>query len=338
MSFGLQQAGINVLAGIDVDPTCQKTYESNIKGARYILADVMKLGEKKLSAQIKDLSKDDDNLIFIGCSPCQYWTIIRTNKSRSRNSKHLLGEFHRFVKYYNPGYVIVENVPGILRRRRESGLDRFISDLRRRGYIVQYKVVNLNDYGVPETRRRFSLIANRVSGRRVFPEPGPWRPTVSDFIGEANGFPEISAGHKDTTDFIHTSAGLEEQNLKRLKLTPKDGGTRRAWSNTSLQINAYRSKNSDKKISFSDTYGRMSWNHPAPTITTKFFSISNGRFAHPEEDRGISLREGATLQTFPKTYRFLGDSITSIARMIGNAVPPLYARQIGDAIISNHHG
>ena len=113
-----------------------------------------------------------------------------------------------------------------------------------------------------------------------------------------------------------------------------NGGTRHAWANTKRQINAYRHKNGH--TSFNDTYGRMSWDKPAPTITTKFFSISNGRFAHPEENRGISLREGATLQTFPKTYKFVGNSMATVARMIGNAVPPLYAKQIGKTIIKNH--
>lgn len=335
MSFGLQQAGINVIAGIDFDPNCKDTYEANITGAKYILADVEKLKEEDLSKKVS-IKKNDDNLILVGCSPCQYWTIIRTNKGKSKKSKNLLHEFHRFVKYYNPGYVIVENVPGILGKHKESGLDKFINELEDQGYSVHCKVVNLNEYGVPQTRKRFSLIANRVTKKEIFPEADNSCPTVADFISDKKVFPKISAGHKDGTSFLHSSAGLSETNLKRLRLTKKDGGTRHAWSNTDLQIDAYKS---DKgSVSFNDTYGRMSWEKPAPTITTKFFSISNGRFAHPEENRAISLREGATLQTFPKTYKFEGTSIAGIALMIGNAVPPLYAKQIGNTIIKNHHG
>ncbi|MCK5123433.1 MAG: DNA cytosine methyltransferase [Candidatus Pacebacteria bacterium] len=334
MSFGLQQAGINVLTGIDFDPECKNTYETNIKNAKYILADVEKLKENDLSKKI-DIKKNDDDLIMVGCSPCQYWTIIRTNKKKSKKSKNLLHEFHRFVKYYNPGYVIVENVPGILNRHRESGLDKFISDLKKQGYKVHYEIVNLNNYGIPETRKRFSLIANRNTDKKIFPEPNNSCPVVADFIGKKNGFAKILAGHKDNSGFMHTVAGLNKKNIERLKLTPKNGGTRHAWANTDLQINAYRNNRSN--ISFNDTYGRMSWDKPAPTITTKFFSISNGRFAHPEENRAISLREGATLQTFPKTYKFIGNNISSIARMIGNAVPPLYAKQIGKVIIKNHY-
>jgi len=334
MSFGLQQAGIDVVAGIDFDPDCKKTYETNIRGAKYILTDIKKLKEKDLSKEV-DIKKDDDNFIMVGCSPCQYWTIIRTNKDKSQKSKNLLHEFHRFVKYYNPGYVVVENVPGILNKHKESGLDKFVKKLERQGYLVHFEVVNLNNYGVPETRRRFSLIANRINNQKIFPVPDNSCPTVADFIGATNGFYNIPAGHKDTTDLMHTTAKLSKKNIERLKLTPKNGGTRQAWADTDLQINAYKKKNAN--ISFRDTYGRMSWDKPAPTITTKFFSISNGRFAHPDENRAISIREGATLQTFPKTYKFIGGSVATIARMIGNAVPPLYAKQIGKIIIKNHY-
>ena len=334
MSFGLQQAGVDVIAGIDFDPDCKETYEANIKGAKYILADVEKLKEKDLSKQI-DIKKNDDSLILVGCSPCQYWTIIRTDKNKSQKSKNLLHEFHRFVKYYNPGYVVVENVPGILNKHKESGLDKFVKALEKQGYVVHKEIVNLNKYGVPETRKRFSLIANRVTSKEIFPKPSNSCPTVADFIGKKNGFAKVSAGHKDNTDFMHSVAGLSDTNIKRLNLTPKNGGTRHAWANTDLQIDAYKKKG--RNISFNDTYGRMSWDKPAPTITTKFFSISNGRFAHPEENRAISLREGATLQTFPKTYKFIGNSTAKIARMIGNAVPPLFAKQIGKTIIKNHY-
>lgn len=334
MSLGLKQAGIDVIAGIDFDPDCKETYEANIKGAKYILADVEKLEAGDLSREM-EIKKNDDNLVMVGCSPCQYWTIIRTTKEKSKKSKNLLHEFYRFVKYYNPGYVVVENVPGILGKSKESGLDKFIDALEKQGYKVHYEIVKLNEYGVPETRKRFSLIANRVSDKELFPKPNNLCPVVSDVIGVKNGFPKIKAGHKDETDFIHSVASLSDTNIKRLKMTPKSGGTRHAWANTDMQLDAYKKEGGN--VSFNDTYGRMSWDKPAPTITTKFFSISNGRFAHPEENRAISLREGATLQTFPKTYKFIGNSIAGIARMIGNAVPPLFAKQIGKVIIKNHY-
>ena len=133
---------------------------------------------------------------------------------------------------------------------------------------------------------------------------------------------------------MHTVAGLKQINLERLKVTPIDGGSRMEYANDKdLAPNCHKNDTTN----FKDTYGRMWWNRPAPTITTKFFSISNGRFAHPEEDRAISLREGAVLQSFPKNYVFKTSSIAHAARIIGNAVPPKYAKAIGKAIINNHN-
>lgn len=185
---------------------------------------------------------------------------------------------------------------------------------------------------MPQHRKRFTLIANRITGEEIEPlKVYGKKVTVRDVIGVENGFPKIEAGHKDNTDFMHSVAGLSEINFKRLELTEKDGGTRLSYADTDLAPKCHK----NQKTSFKDTYGRMYWDKPAPTITTKFFSISNGRFAHPEENRAISLREGAVLQSFPKDYIFKTKCIANTARMIGNAVPPKYAEAIGRAIVSS---
>ena len=332
MSYGMQQAGINIIAGIDVDKSCEATYKSNIKDAEFIHADVFDLDVTELEDKLS-LRKDDNKLILIGCSPCQFWSIINTVREKSKKSKDLLKEFRRFVEYYIPGYVVVENVPGVLKRKNESGLEDFISWLKKNGYKVHFNVHEVSEYGVPQHRRRFTLIANRVTDVEIEPEKRIGNKlTVRDVLGEKNGFFKIEAGHKDNTDFIHTAAGLKPINLKRLSRTEKDGGTRLAYvDDEELAPDCH--KNNSK--SFKDTYGRMWWDRPSPTITTKFFSISNGRFAHPEENRAISLREGAVLQSFPKDYIFKTISIEKTARMIGNAVPPKYAEAIGKAIIKS---
>jgi DNA (cytosine-5)-methyltransferase 1 len=240
----------------------------------------------------------------------------------------LLRNFARFVDYYNPGYVIVENVPG-LKTNERSILPEFLKFLEEKGYAVCQKVVNLSYYGVPQTRKRFSLIASRVKDNLSLPIPETTQSKLEDFIGEANGFAKIRAGHRDHSEFNHTTAGLAPVSIERLKVTPHNGGDRFSWRNNGrLQLKCFIGKDE----SFKDTYGRMFWGKPASTITTKFFSISNGRFAHPEEDRAISLREGATLQTFPKNYVFKTNSIAATAKLIGNAVPPEYARRLGEAI------
>jgi DNA (cytosine-5)-methyltransferase 1 len=329
MTCGLRQAGIHVLAGVDFDPQCRNTYEINNPDSKFIEANIKKLPtnyfEKELSVK-----KDDDKLILIGCSPCQYYSIINTSREKSKESKDLLMDFKRFVEYYNPGYVLVENVPGIV-TNKESILPDFLDFLTDRRYTVKYKVVDMSYYGVPQSRRRFSLIASRIDKNIDLPEPDKRQSLLENFIGVKNGFQPVKAGHKDETAFNHTVSGLSEICVKRLIKTPRNGGSRLSWKDDKeLQLKCFEGKDN----SFKDTFGRMWWKKPASTITTKFFNISNGRFAHPEEDRAISLREGATLQTFPKNYIFKTTSIAATAKLIGNAVPPEYARRLGNVILN----
>lgn len=333
MSSGMLNAGIKILAGIDYDKTCKETYEANITNAKFIHADVFDYKEEQLEKEI-DLKKNDNDLVMIGCSPCQFWSIINTDREKSSKSKSLLVEFRRFVEYFNPGYVVVENVPGVFKRKDESGLEDFIVWLKTQGYKVHCKIHNLCEYGVPQSRKRLTLIANRVTNSELEPIKFEGKKlTVHDVIGEHNGFPKVQAGHKDETTFMHTVAGLRQINIERLKLTEKNGGSRISYANN--EYLAPKCHQNDT-TNFKDTYGRIWWNRQSPTITTKFFSISNGRFAHPEEDRAISLREGAVLQSFPKDYIFKATSVANAARMIGNAVPPKYASSIANAIIQNH--
>lgn len=333
MSYGMQMAGIEVLAGIDFEPACKETYEANIKGAQFIQADVFDLKQEALQKML-GLMQNDDELLLIGCSPCQFWSIINTDKEKSKKSKNLLVEFERFVKYFNPGYVVVENVPGVLRKKEESGLDAFINWLESAGYTVHFKVHNVNDFGVPQSRRRFTLVASRMGDSKIFPSKDKGkRLVVRDVLGVKNGFKKIDAGHKDESDFMHSSPNISDLTLRRLIEVEKDGGNRLGFAkNPELQLKCFEGKDDW----FKDTFGRLWWDRPAPTMTTKFFSVSNGRFTHPEENRALSLREGATLQSFPKDYIFHGSSHSGIARIIGNAVPPEYAKRIGLAITQNH--
>ncbi|MCH2227189.1 MAG: DNA cytosine methyltransferase [Candidatus Caenarcaniphilales bacterium] len=329
MSFGLKKAGIDVIAGIDFNKDCRETYELNTK-AKFIEEDVELLKPSSLSSLI-NIKQNDDSLIFAGCSPCQYWTLIATNKSKASKSKNLLMKFQDFVEYFRPGYVVIENVPGLL-NNPESPLHKFLDFLSENDYSYSYKILNLSLFGVPQNRKRFFLIASRLHKSIELPDPGNIRiKTVKDVIGAVNGFPKIKHGHRDESSFMHTCASLESINLKRLRRTPKDGGNRLSWSrDPELQLKAYINKDN----CFKDVYGRAFWNKPSPTITTKFYSISNGRFAHPDENRAFSLREGATLQTFPKNYKFCTKNIIKAATLIGNAVPPLFAKHVGKHIIS----
>lgn len=327
LTYGLRNAGIQVLVGIDNDASCQVTFEKNNKGTVFFERDITKYTPKNLEREL-NIEREDDNMIFAGCAPCQFWSIIQTNKEKSKKTKNLILDFQGFVEYFKPGFIIVENVPGISSKPK-SPMGKFIAALESIKYNVVYGITDMSLYGVPQRRKRFTLLASRVSNISL-PKPTNQKKTVGDVLGTKNGFPKIRAGARDETSFLHTSAGLSEKNLKRLQMTKKNGGDRSRWQEKkAYQLPCYTAK---EKM-FYDTYGRMWWDKPAPTITTKFFSISNGRFAHPEENRALSLREGATLQTFPKNYEFIGTSTASIARMIGNAVPPKFAKIIGEQII-----
>lgn len=327
LTHGLMVAGISVLAGIDNDGSCKETFEKNNKGAIFLRKDITKYSPDDLKRDL-NIKKNDDDMIFAGCAPCQFWSIIRTSKEKSKKTKNLILDFQRFIDYFRPGFVVVENVPGIS-SKRESPMGNFIVALKSFGYNVAHGVTDMSLYGVPQKRKRFTLLASRVSAISL-PKPTGKKITVRDVLGVKNGFSKIKAGTKDKTSFLHTAASLSKKNLERLQMTEKNGGNRSSWQNKKThQLACYAS--GEKK--FYDTYGRMWWDKPSPTITTKFFSISNGRFAHPEENRAISLREGATLQTFPENYEFISTSMASIAKMIGNAVPPKFAKIIGKQII-----
>ncbi|MCK4761266.1 MAG: DNA cytosine methyltransferase [Candidatus Aminicenantes bacterium] len=330
ITYGFSLAGIKVLAGIDIDAECKETYELNNPHSEFIHVDINKLKAPAFRKRI-GIEKNDESLVFIGCSPCQYWTRINTQKAKSTETKNLLKEFRRFVDYFKPGFIVIENVPGLSKRKKESKLEDFLVYLEENEYAYTHGIINANDYGVPQKRKRFILIASRVLKSINLPEPQK-NPSlvVKNFIGVWNGFPKIEAGHKDDSSFQHTAAMLSEKNILRLNKTSPDGGNRWSWKDDPyLQINAYKGKDHI----FRDVYGRMYWNKPAPTITTKFIRTSNGRFSHPEEHRGLSLREGAVLQTFPKNYVFRGSNIDSIAKQIGNAVPPELSRRIGETLV-----
>lgn len=327
VTCGFKQAGIRVLGGVDIDPACRVTYEKN-NDAKYLCADVSNLNKKKI-ARFFGIRKNQDDLIFVGCSPCQYYSNIKTDKTKSEKTRLLLEDFQEFVDYYRPGFVFVENVPG-LKKNPESPLGRFKQFLQDNGYIFDDGVVNAKYFGVPQNRRRYVLVATRVRKTIRLPEEDRKNiKTVRQVIGDMAKYVPITAGTKDNTPFIHSSAGLSVLNMKRMKETLPDGGSRKSWKED-LQPDCYQ-----KHDGHTDVYGRMRWGEPSPTITTRFVSYSNGRYGHPEQDRAISLREGATLQSFPESYIFHSQSQGTIAKMIGNAVPPLLAKAIAEVLIKN---
>lgn len=335
MTCGLRQAGINVIAGVDFDIAAKETYEYNNKGSKFVHADINELPLDYFKTEF-NIKKNDDNIIFVGCSPCQYYSIIRSSKVKSLKTKDLLLRFGNFVEYYKPGYILVENVPGIM-TNKDTVLYEFLEKIKQLGYgslnnnQIKYDVVNMKDYGIPQNRRRFSLIATRLNKEVNLPQKELTQITVREAIGDVSKFPVIPAGYSDADAVrYHSTRKLSEINITRIHRVHHNGGTRRDWSNDKeLQLPCYEGKDN----CFRDVYGRLYWDKPSSTITTKFLSISNGRFGHPEQDRGLSVREGATLQSFPDDYELKTDSITIASKLIGNAVPPEYGRRIGKVIL-----
>lgn len=331
-SEGLRQAGFDIELGIDNDPQASETYRANFPKADFIFDDVRNVTVEKVVNSIA--FKSADGVLLSACAPCQPFS--QQNKFKNENDERisLLDEIHRFVSTLLPEYIMLENVPGIQKIDgfQDSPFTRFTALLDKLNYKYVYFVANAEKYGVPQRRKRFVLLAS-LRGPISIPEPthdtenSPVK-TVRDFI---MNYPKLDSGEIDKHDSLHRAAILNELNLRRIKHTP-EGGDRRDWPNE--LINECHKNYSGH----TDTYGRMSWDKPAPTLTTKCNSYSNGRFGHPDisQNRAISIREASRLQTFPDDYLFKG-AINSMAKQIGNAVPCELARQFGLHFIKHHN-
>ncbi len=321
LTRGLLDAGIEVVAGFDCDERCLSTYKHNNPGVGFVKADLREIGPKNLGLKCRSGRYDD--VLFAGCAPCQPFSSQRKGNTRWHDAT-LLGEFGRLVEAVLPGYVLIENVPGIARVPGFSIFRRFLRMLDTNGYGYVSDVLDAKNYGVPQNRRRLVLLATR---HRLTPLPEPkygkqLRPfrTVRQAISH---FPVIVAGECHPEVPNHVAASITELNLERVRLTPHDGGDRRSWPKhlrLECHIGDYKGH--------TDVYGRMRWDSPAPALTGRCHSISNGRYGHPEQDRAISLREAAALQSFPDRYVFFGSN-KDVAMQIGNAVPVRLAEQIG---------
>ena len=326
LTRGFLDRGINVILGIDNRESCRRTYEQNNPSVRFMCCDIRKLSFSQLAKEISGIPRDQ--LVFAACAPCQPFSKQRTI-AKDIHQRTLLSCFTKFVQKFRPGFVLVENVPGIARVKGNSAYKRFISALRRLGYHYDSADVDAKDYGVPQTRRRHVLLASRLT-RIYIPEPthGSSRIPYETVKTAISHFPPIKAGETHPTVPNHRASFLSAANLKRLRHTPSDGGNRRDWPK-----NLFLPCHKGKYKGHTDVYGRMWWDRPAPALTCKCHSLSNGRYGHPDQDRAISLREAAALQSFPDIYIFYGNSKQEVGDQIGNAIPVRLAREIGRTIV-----
>ncbi len=326
LTKGLEKSGIQVNLGVDIDPACEYPYSVNNSGV------FLEKSVKKLSGDdIKGSLEKGTIRLLAGCAPCQTFSSYNRKSTSSDKRWWLLLEFGRLIKETLPELVTMENVPGLI---KQDIFDDFKNNLIKLGYLVNYKVINCSKYGLPQNRRRLVLLASKIGIIRLL-EPKEFTKKTYKTVKEAIGNLEsIEAGKYLSTDPLHKSAALSELNLKRIQVS-KPGGTWRDWPKNLV---ADCHKRSSGK-SYSSVYGRMKWDEPSPAITTQFVGFGNGRFGHPEQNRGLSLREGAMLQGFPKNYKFVKNSEAPInkviTRLVGNAVPVTLGYLIGKSIVKH---
>jgi len=329
LTKGLERAGINVVAGIDFEINCQFAYEEN-NNARFLCKDITTVSP----AELQELYPPNTNIrILAGCAPCQPFSKYtqRYRKDGYQDEKwRLLYSFGALAKATHPEIIAMENVPEL---EKTTVFADFLKELSTCGYHVTHKVVYCPDYGVPQSRKRLILLASLFGKIELLPPthtPENYV-TVRDAIG---ALPALAAGEMDPDDSMHSCTALSDKNIRRIQQSVP-GGTWRDWD-AELQLKCHK-KSSGK--TYPSVYGRMVWDLPSPTITTQFYGYGNGRFGHPEQNRALSLREGAILQSFPPDYRFIRPNAEinkhQLGLQIGNAVPVRLGEVIGISIL-NH--
>ena len=308
-----------------MDPSCRHPFEKNVK-APFHERDVFEMSTEDVAS----LFPRGHTRVLAGCAPCQPFSTYTRGGSAQTTQWKLLEKFGKIVTAVKPEIVTMENVHRVT---AHSVFTDFLSVLDSTGYHRRHWVVRCARYGVPQTRSRLVLLASRLGHIQLVPPTCADEKfvTVRDTIQHLD---RIDAGSTCSCDPLHKSSGLSRRNIERIQnSTP--GGTWRDWDESLRSACHVRSSGR----TYPSVYGRMQWDRPAPTVTTQFHGFGNGRFGHPAQDRAISLREGALLQTFPENYSFVPDratvAIAPIARLIGNAVPVKLGEAIGKSILEH---
>lgn len=329
-SRGMQDAGMTVRFGLDIDPDAKTTYQANYKNAAFICRDIRSVSADEIAPYVN--RQNGCPIVFAACAPCQPFSKQNRTKNSKDGSRNLLGEFHRFVEAYMPEYIFVENVPGLQTvGNRHGPFAEFIRLLETLNYYFDPKIVTASHYGVPQSRRRLVLLASILAPIKIPPPthgPGTGKPDLPTVWESISHLPPIEAGETHAEIPNHQAAQLSPRNLRRIALTPV-GGDRRDWP-PELELQCHR-----KHSGHTDVYGRMIKDRPSAALTTRCISLSNGRYGHPTQNRAISVREAACIQTFPMDFIFRG-ALTSTARQVGNAVPVAMAKVFGEAIICHY--
>jgi DNA (cytosine-5)-methyltransferase 1 len=320
LSHGMARQGVKVVAGFDLDPACEFPYTANHPGAQFVEGDVTKVTGRQLTA----LWSPGSIRLLAGCAPCQPFSSYANTATVDESKWRLLKEFARLVGECTPDLVTMENVPRLV---GTPPFKVFLRALKQGGYHVAYGVLNAAQYGAPQQRKRLVLVASKL-GPVALPEPTHKAATEWVTVRQAIGhLPTLEDGGQCSKDPLHRASTLSPLNRKRIRAS-NPGGTWRDWPKE-LVAECHRRESGKHSAG---VYGRMDWDKPAPTMTTLCNGYGNGRFGHPKQHRGISLREAAIFQSFPSDYRFVNDNqpaaTKTLARLIGNAVPP----KLGEAV------
>ncbi len=329
LTHGFVKEGFSVAAGVDFDKSCKFAYEKNNK-TQFLHKDIGSLASSELNSLFGNKRK-----ILIGCAPCQPYSIFNKKKDIVENSEadprwKLLYSFSTLIKETRPEVISMENVPLLKSYGGGVVFNDFVKALEEIGYHISHDVFNAQDYGVPQRRKRLVLLGSLHGKINMIPpthQLGKYV-TVRQTIGNLS---PIRDGEIDKKDKLHRSRKLTELNKRRIQAT-KEGGSWKDWDDE-LKLACHKNGGGEK---YSSVYGRMQWDDVAPTMTTYCIGLNNGRFGHPEQDRAISLREAALLQSFPKGYNLIDSkkefSLMNTAKHIGNAVPVLLGKAIAKSI------
>ena len=323
LTKGLEQAGIKVVAGLDNTWEVKETYENNNRESKFYLT---RLEDAEIGRMYKEANiESGDATIYAAGTPCQPFSTLNTRKGEDRRANLLL-ELGKIVEERPADYLIVENVPGLNGGRGKEIYEEFRKVLEKKGYKIQAEKLDAVNYGVPQRRKRFILVAYRHGNPCLPPGRKDIERTVKEAIG---GYPALEAGEQDGTILNHEARALADHHQRIVEAIPRNGGSRKDVEDTTILLRCHqRSPNAHR-----DVFGRMSWEKPSPTLTARCTDVYCGRFIHPEQNRGISLREAAALQSFPDDYEFLGKSFLQKTKQIGNALPVELGKRLGEAAL-----